>query len=300
MPVTDDGRFHLPSPLPGISVRSPNSPRLMVYDEPLRDSKPSAFSHVAVCESLCNAFSQATGSVLTFSSSAVPSPTLTADCLWSATVGSSPDAVRLQLLPQGTTSNAGQCAAHVELAEKLCELLDGYFKARVTAEKLASEIGVKQLEPSRKRTGNLEQGLQHVLQTMVETLACTAAGIYVLDDATSVLQLRTMWGLPIDSLIAEPRNLETAKADLEAMLGHTVVLSNKQMFELWQVPEADFEAAVCVPLATATTVLGTVWIYHTQSRPFSDPEVNLIEVLTGRLAIELDSVAWKIAAPISG
>jgi len=300
LPVTDDGRFHLPSPLSGIAVRSLNSPRLTVYDEPQRDLTPTAFSHLAVCESLCKAFSQATGSVLTFEPSTAHSSPVDASSLWSATVGSSQDAVRMQLLAKETTCNAQQCAAHVELAEKISDVLDEYFKARITAEQLASEIGVKQLQPSRKRIGNLEQDLQHVLQTMVQTLACTAAGMYVLDDATSVLQLRTMWGLPIDSLIAEPRNLETARADLEAMLGHAVVLSNKQMFELWQVPEIDFESAVCVPLATATTVLGTVWIFHTHPRPFSDPEVNLIEVLTGRLAIELESAACKIAEPISG
>ena len=186
------------------------------------------------------------------------------------------------------------------LAEQLGELLDGYVKARHTVQKIAVEMGVQQLQPYRKQTENPEHALQHVLRTMVETLDCTAASMYLLDDATSILQLRTMWGLPIEILAAEPRSLENARADLEAMLGHAVVLSNKQMFELWQVPEMNFEAAVCVPLATATTVLGTVWIYHTRSRPFSDPEVNLIEVLTGRLAMELESAAWKIAEPISG
>ena len=281
-------------------MRRLNSLRLTVYDEPPHDLIPSVFSRLAVCESLCKAFSQATGSVLTFEPSTVPSSPVAASSIWSATVGSSQDAIRLQLLAKETTSNADQCSAHVELAERLCELLDEYFKTRITAEQLASELGVKQLQPSRRRIENLDQDLQHILQTIVETLACTAAGMYLLDDATSVLQLRIMCGLPIDSLIAEPRNLETARADLEAMLGHAVVLSNKQMFELWQVPETDFETAVCVPLATATTVLGTVWIYHTKSRRFSDPEVNLIEVLTGRLAMELESATWKIAQPISG
>ncbi len=186
------------------------------------------------------------------------------------------------------------------LAEQLGDLLDGYFKARQTAEKIATKIGVEQLRPSCHRTKNLERDLKHVLRTMVESLDCTAAGVYLLDDATSVLQLRTMCGLPLESLAAEPRSLETARADLEAMLGHAIVLSDRQMFELWQVPEMDFEAAICVPLATMTTVLGTVWIYHTQERSFSDPQVNLLEVLAGRLAMELESAACGVVDPASG
>ena len=215
-------------------------------------------------------------------------------------VRSPPFAGQIQLMGQRETNDPAQSEAVLELAQMLSALLEGFFDARTTAEKLSCEIATLEVAPSKPATVNLGQRLQRVLQTMVETLHCSAAGLYVLDDATSVLQLRTNWGLPVDALTREPRILETAKADLEAMLGHAVVISNKQMFELWQVPEMDYEAAVCVPLSTATTVLGTVWLYHTQPRSFGDQEVNLIEVLTGRLAMELEYAALQVPRPLSG
>ncbi|OUT70727.1 MAG: hypothetical protein CBB70_01925 [Planctomycetaceae bacterium TMED10] len=300
---------------------SQNAPQLAVYPEPPVDPPThSTPSHFATCESLCEVFSRATGSTLQFStghrlptsagagssyaaSSDTSFSTPAADFsnpLWSAMVRSPPFAGQIQLMGQRETNDPAQSEAVLELAQMLSALLEGFFDARTTAEKLACEIATLEVAPSKPATVNLGQRLQRVLQTMVETLHCSAAGLYVLDDATSALQLRTNWGLPVDALTREPRILETAKADLEAMLGHAVVISNKQMFELWQVPEMDYEAAVCVPLSTATTVLGTVWLYHTQPRSFGDQEVNLIEVLTGRLAMELEYAALQVPRPLSG
>ena len=289
---------------------SQNSPPLAVYAEPpIRLPEQTASMPFATCELLCNAFSRATGSTLqfsagdpqasshraaSFSSRAALFPANSGNGsvrpLWSAPVRSSTASIagHLQLIEHGETNNPAQLDAVFELAHLLGELLNGLIEARTTAETLACEIATTQAMPSKHATADLGHRLQSVLQAMVETLDCTAAGMYVLDDATSLLQLRTMWGLAVDSLTAEPRVLETAKADLEAMLGHAVVLSNKQMFDLWQVPAMEYEAAVCVPLSTATTVLGTVWVYHTQSRTFEHAELNLIEVLTGRLAMELE------------
>jgi len=313
------GVLSSPHPLSGISVLSQNAPQLAVYPEPPVDPPTqSTSSHFATCESLCEVFSRATGSTLQFSTghrlpaSAGSSHAASSDTsfstpaaefskpLWSAMVRSPPFAGEIQLMEQRETNDPAQSEAVLELARMLSALLEGFFDACTTAEKLACEIATLEVAPSKPATVNLGQRLQRVLQTMVETLHCSAAGLYVLDDATSVLQLRTNWGLPVDALTREPRILETAKADLEAMLGHAVVLSNKQMFELWQVPEMDYEAAVCVPLSTATTVLGTVWLYDTQPRSFEDQEVNLIEVLTGRLAMELEYAALEVSRPVSG
>ena len=179
-----------------------------------------------------------------------------------------------------------------DLARILGELLNEVTDARRTAETLASEIAMTApLLPHKKSNECLSQRLQSVLEALVDTLECTAAAMYTLDDATSELQTRSIWGLPLDTLTAQPRLLETAKADLEAMLGHVVTITDRQMFDLWRVPEREYESAVCVPLATATTVFGTVWIFHDQPRTFEDRELNLIEVLAGRLAMEIEHAA---------
>jgi serine phosphatase RsbU (regulator of sigma subunit) len=76
-------------------------------------------------------------------------------------------------------------------------------------------------------------------------------------------------------------------ADLEALLGHAVVLSDPELMQHWKAPE-DFPAAVCVPVSTPTTLLGTFWIYCTDRRDFDDRQTNILEIVAGRLAADLE------------
>ncbi len=76
-------------------------------------------------------------------------------------------------------------------------------------------------------------------------------------------------------------------ADLEALLGHAVVLDDGAAMRSWNMPE-DFPAAVCVPVSTPTTLLGTLWVFANRPRDFNDRETNLLEVIAGRLASDLE------------
>ena len=53
------------------------------------------------------------------------------------------------------------------------------------------------------------------------------------------------------------------------------------------MPE-DFPAAVCVPVSTPTTLLGTLWVFCNEKRDFNDRETNMLEVVAGRLASDLE------------
>ena len=76
-------------------------------------------------------------------------------------------------------------------------------------------------------------------------------------------------------------------ADLEALLGHAVVLNDEHVIRMWNMPE-DFPAAVCVPVSTPTTLLGTLWVFCNEKRDFNDRETNIVEVVAGRLASDLE------------
>ncbi len=76
-------------------------------------------------------------------------------------------------------------------------------------------------------------------------------------------------------------------ADLEAMLGHVVALEDTGMFQQWNPPE-DFPSAACVPVATPTTILGTLWVFCEGRRDFNERETNMLEVVAGRLASDLE------------
>ena len=149
------------------------------------------------------------------------------------------------------------------------------------------------LVPNAAETEHLATRLQAVLRGGAQAVACDAAALYLLDEATSKLKLRSCWGLPLDRLTAPPRMLQGAVADLESLLGHAVVLEDTAMMRHWRAPE-DFNAAVCVPVSTSTTILGTLWMFSNVKRDFTAPETNIVEVIAGRLAADLDrEMLWQ-------
>jgi serine phosphatase RsbU (regulator of sigma subunit) len=142
----------------------------------------------------------------------------------------------------------------------------------------------------RQENKELAKRLTAVLRGGAESLGCQAAALYLLDEATSELKLRAAWNLPNSRFTAGPRPLAGAIGDLEALCGHAVVLEDSQLFERWKVPES-CEAAVCVPVSSPTMPLGTVWFFSFAPRAFSDPQVNMAEVVAGRLAADLEREA---------
>ena len=52
-------------------------------------------------------------------------------------------------------------------------------------------------------------------------------------------------------------------------------------------------SAICVPVASSTTILGTLWIFGSEIRDYSDQEINIVEIIAGRIAAELENVALQ-------
>lgn len=129
--------------------------------------------------------------------------------------------------------------------------------------------------------------LESILQGGLTALQCQAAALYLLDETTSTLKLRASWGLPLDRLLDPPRTLAQAVADLEALLGHAVVIEDARLLPHWNVPE-ECGSAVCVPVSSPTSVLGTLWLLCDRPRDFGSTETNLAEIIAGRLAADLD------------
>ncbi len=170
------------------------------------------------------------------------------------------------------------------IADLLGELLQTRHALRQREAELAAGVPVV---PHREEEKHLAARLEAVLRAGVEAIECHAAGAYLLDEATTELKLRCSYGLPADRLAAPARPLQGALADLEALLGHAVVLDDESVMPTWNAPE-DFPAAVCVPISTPTMLLGTLWVFANEKRGFSDQETNILEVIAGRLAADLE------------
>jgi sigma-B regulation protein RsbU (phosphoserine phosphatase) len=171
----------------------------------------------------------------------------------------------------------------------LDELLDAHEALRRSEAELAAGVP---LVPHREEEKHLAARLEAVLRAAAEIVDCDAAALYMLDEGTTRLKLRSAWGLPPARLGAAARPLQGAVADLEALLGHAVVLDDAATMRAWNPPEDfvefDYSAAVCLPVSTPTVLLGTLWIFGRQRRDFNDRETNMLEVAAGRLAAELE------------
>ena len=174
------------------------------------------------------------------------------------------------------------------LAGSIADLLGELLQTRRALWQREAELaaGVP-LVPHREEEKHLAARLEAVLRAGAEAVGGDAVALYLLDEATTELKLRCSWGLPFDRLTAPARPLQGAVADLEALLGHAVVLDDDDVMRMWNVPE-DFPAAVCVPVSTPTTLLGTLWVFCNEKRDFNDRETNILEVVAGRLASDLE------------
>jgi len=247
---------------------------------------------VASLPGLLRAFEEATGWSLSYHRGSKPiRPT---EYAWSAPadpgVGTTPGHVRLHLAR--SASAASESSPAPKALQQFASALD-----RLVAELLKTQHALWEREaelaaavPVVLRTdqrSHLAARLRAVLRGGAEAVGCQAAALYLLDEATTTLKLRSSWGLPRERLTEPPRPLRGALADLEAMLGHAVVLEDTGLFQQWNPPEY-FPAAACVPVATPTTILGTLWVFCNSRRDLNDRETNILEVVAGRLASDLE------------
>jgi hypothetical protein len=254
-------------------------------------------------ESICDAFCRATGRRLRFVSAQYPHA-------WHREVGAEGDPLQPWLSPVVCVDgNEGRLCLDAGEGETALDALAAHHLARVFAELLheltecqralrerEAELAACIPPPLRREsTGQFTDRLESVLRGGAQALDCQAAAMYLLDDETAHLKLRATWGLPALRLAEEARPLEGATADLEALVGHAVVLEDERLFEFWRVPESGYAAAICIPLSSPTTILGTLWFYSLSPRSFTKRDTNLAEIIAGRLASDLERKACLIA-----
>lgn len=267
---------------PTVTRNIPDYLKLHVEDQ--ADPRP-ALDEVQGLEVVCRAFQTATGWQLGFG----PPPAHPAGAAASTPESHDPGARhQLWLIPAETGLTATPLESVRPLANAIGHLLDDMLTAHMTVwqreAELAAGIPVT-LRPDEQQT--LARRLESVLQGGAEAIGCQAAALYLLDDATTYLKLRTAWGLPKHRFLDEPRPLRGSVADLEALIGHAVALEDAAALPHWKMPE-NFPAALCVPVSTTSTPLGTLWFFANRVRDFTPEQVHVAEIVAGRLVSDLE------------
>jgi len=198
--------------------------------------------------------------------------------------------------PLSTIAEGIACSTEAEAIElwkarELASSISGVFaELQRTREELwrrEAELAVGvPVSPQPREEEHLAIRLEAILRGGAEAIDCPAAGLYLLDDATTHLKLRAAWGLAKRCFVDAARPLDDAFADLEALIGHAVAIEDASLLPHWKIPES-FPAAVCVPVSSPTDPLGTLWFFANDKRNFTDEQTNLAEIVAGRIASEL-------------
>ena len=149
--------------------------------------------------------------------------------------------------------------------------------------------------PNKKRSrAQISSRLRDVLRSGARALGdFSAAALYLLDDATTTLKTRAVWGLPDDRYLDPPRPLRGARAEVEALLGSAVTLNDDYLAEEWKAPES-FPCSVCVPVASDTTTLGVAWFFSERRRELGTRELETLDLIVCRLVDELEKESASI------
>ena len=271
-----------------MAKRPPNYLKLHTHESEPRPEPAACPPQVA---EVCRAFTEATGWPLRYVPH--PEPSQDVDLLWSAPVnpgaGTAPGHLRIDLGGQGTaTARPIELEQAQLMAEGLVSIIGQLLRLEHALREREAELAAGIPVVARSADGrHLADTLEALLKAAASSVDGVSAALYLLDDATTELKLRASYGLPVEQLIEAGRPLQGAIADLEALLGHAVTLENNSLFDYWRVPQP-CSAAVCVPVSSASMPLGTLWIFCDRATQFGDSEINLVEIIAGRIASDLE------------
>ena len=265
--------------------------RLHVEENPR--AKHPQLDEIRSLQRLCDAFQHVTG----WSMQCRRGGSTASHAVWSRSIGEAAGAERCEVsLDPGSEFSAGTrlfdegCEQDTaqELAASIADLLQELQQTRSALWQREAELAVGiPVTPHPDEQAHLAERLESVLKAGAQAVGCQAAAVYLLDEATRKLKLRSCWGLPRSRFVDPPRSLRGAAADLEALVGHAVILRDTELLPHWQIPE-EFRSAVCVPVSSPTTPFGTLWMFCDRRRDFSLEETNLIEIVAGRIAADLE------------
>ncbi len=261
-------------------------PFLRIHRESIPEESSRDTDASPLVAALCRDFEKVTGWPLRFvrreQFATQPDP------LWSAPVNPGDGVSPGYLMIDRAAAPRDGLAEAMELAATLAQTIGELSQTRQALRKREAELaaGVPVVS-HRAEEAHLAARLEAVLRAGAESIGCQGAALYLLDAATTELKLRAAWGLPQERFMQPARPLKGAVADLEALAGSAVALEDDMLRDFWKVPEP-CGSAVCVPVSSPTTILGTLWFFCSAPRDFSDQQTNQAEIMAGRIAADLE------------
>lgn len=185
-----------------------------------------------------------------------------------------------------------------DMAAAATELISDLNEARQAISRQHAEMAARaNVVVGDDHQADLASKLNAILADASEACGCDAAAIYMLDDDTSELQIRSVYGLPQSRLTAGPRSLQGARGDLEAMVKNVVTIDDLQTgpLDTWNAPE-EAAAGICAVICAADIPIGTVWFFADDAKPFGPAQAAAARMAAKWIQVELASAensGWK-------
>jgi phosphoserine phosphatase RsbU/P len=192
------------------------------------------------------------------------------------------DAEDMAELPMTSEDSAWQL---LESIDSLVQRLQETERALTRQEgQLAANVG---MSVRGDESSTLADRIQESLHRAAELTCSDAAAVYLLDDATSELKMRSCWGMPASALAGPPRPLRGSLGDLEALLGNAVLIENTRIAPEWSCPEP-YAAAMCIPIGSPTMPYGTIWFFSDHIRDFQATDIDAGKAAADKILSDIE------------
>lgn len=250
----------------------------------------------SICQPISAAFAAATGWVVEFEESRSSYRRRRSERL-----GVNEADGRLHITDLSADWPAGKPAASRESCDQLVGAISQLHRQ---AQQYRDELRLAQVQLAvpgrltvpRPDAEKLQRLLGKLLETAIQQLGFDSGAVMVLDEATTMLVQRIGIGPHFSGSDGQGRLLGECRADVEALAGSVITLTRRSETTLWQTP-VGCRSAVCIPISSMHSLLGTLWLTSETSREVQDAETNFLEIIAGRIAAELENAALRAGHP---
>jgi serine phosphatase RsbU (regulator of sigma subunit) len=261
--------------------------RIHVEEDLIREERLKQRLHACLPEakSLADQFESTTGWLLNYTAAAAPGD-LMADQTPSPVFG------RFEISDMSAKWPAGKPTVSRAESDKLVSIINRLVNRIERLESLQHQSSgtlIEANEDSPLIPTNLSDKVANLLRFAKQELGALGAAVYLLDENTTHLRLRSMIApVPFAPEVESVRSLEHSLADLESLIGNKVNIHSREMGETWKIPKP-FQFGWCVVLGTKNLPLGTIWLFFSEARTPSTKELDFIESLNNQLYSEINS-----------
>lgn len=222
---------------------------------------------------------------------------------WRIDPSDSKSQAQLRLLPgrvidpmAGAESDAMPSIGHqdaLRLAESAANLADQLREAQQAIRRQEAELAARAAIITGQETRErLADRLEATLADVVAASGFDAAAVYLLDDDTKFLTMRSAYGLPADRLSQQPRRLRGSRGDLEALVQGVIAIEelNCGGIDTWNAPES-MPAGICAAISHDEVPIGTLWLFSKQPRQIGSRESASAKIAAAQIALQLAHVA---------